>query len=120
VLFRSANIAILILFLAVILWVLGLLRAVFRTIRDGQPFVPANAARLRWIAIAVIVGELARAVVVHAESHYALTHFVATGFHFTAPLRINIFALINGLIILVIAEVFRAGTRLDEEQSLTV
>ena len=30
------------------------------------------------------------------------------------------FAIIDGVIILVIAEVFRAGTRLDEEQSLTV
>jgi Protein of unknown function (DUF2975) len=28
--------------------------------------------------------------------------------------------IIYGLIILVIAEVFRAGTRLDEEQSLTI
>ena len=44
-----------------IIWVVGLLRAVFRTVRDGRPFVPANATRLRWIAVAVIGGELARA-----------------------------------------------------------
>jgi len=39
---------------------------------------------------------------------------------FEAPPDLNIFAIVNGLIILVIAEVFRAGTRLDEEQSLTI
>jgi hypothetical protein len=33
---------------------------------------------------------------------------------------INVSAIFLGLIILVIAEVSRAGTRLDEEQSLTV
>jgi hypothetical protein len=33
---------------------------------------------------------------------------------------LNIVAIVAGLIILVIAEVFREGTRLDEEQSLTV
>jgi hypothetical protein len=31
-----------------------------------------------------------------------------------------VFAIINGLIILVIAEVFREGTRLDEDRSLTI
>ena len=37
--------------MAVGLWVLTQLRAVFRTLRDGRPFVPANAARIRWIAV---------------------------------------------------------------------
>ena len=47
--------------LALVLFVLGQLRAVFRTLRDRRPFVPANAARIRWIAFAVIAGEIARA-----------------------------------------------------------
>ena len=102
------------------LWVLGQLRAVFRTLRDGQPFVPANATRIRWIAFAVIVGELARSAIVFFENYYAMTHFSADGLRFDARPDLNVFAIINGLIILVIAEVFRAGTRLDEEQSLTV
>jgi hypothetical protein len=49
-----------------------------------------------------------------------MTHFQANGLRFSAHSEFNVFAIINGLIILVIAEVFRAGTRLDEEQSLTV
>ena len=46
--------------LAVILWGLGQLQAVFRTLRDGQPFVAENANRIRSIAFIVIFGELAR------------------------------------------------------------
>jgi hypothetical protein len=118
--FLAANILILFASGTLVVWVLGVLAAVVRTIRDGQPFVPENATRLRWIATAAILGELVRAAVAHFEGRYVVTHFVSGGVHFNAPLRVNVFAIINGLIILVIAEAFRAGTRLDEEQSLTV
>jgi hypothetical protein len=106
--------------LCLVLWVLGQLRAVFRTLRDGQPFVAANAIRIRRIAFAVIFGETARAALVFVTNYYASTHFVAEGLRFDARPDYNIMAIFYGLIILVIAEVFRAGTRLDEEQSLTV
>jgi hypothetical protein len=118
--FRVANLAIVIAMLALAMWVLGQLRAVFRTLRDGQPFVPANTTRIRRIAWAVIIGEIARSAVVFFENYYVMTHFQADGLRFSAHSEFNVFAIINGLIILVIAEVFRAGTRLDEEQSLTV
>jgi hypothetical protein len=106
--------------LALALWVLGELRALFRTLRGGQPFVAANAARIRRLGFAVIVIELARSATVFFENYYAMTHFSADGLHFDAWPDISAFAIVNGLIILVIAEVFRAGTRLDDEQSLTV
>jgi hypothetical protein len=108
------------LMLALVLFVLGQLRAVFRTLRDGRPFVPANATRLRWIAFAVIAGELARAAVMYSADTYAMTHFSASGLRFDARPDLNVFTIIHGLIILAIAEVFRAGTRLDEDQSLTI
>jgi hypothetical protein len=106
--------------LSLVLWVLGQLRAVFRTLRDGQPFVAANATRIRRIAFAVIFGEVVRAAIVFVMNYYASTHFGADGLRFDARPDVNILAIFHGLIILVIAEVFRAGTRLDEEQSLTV
>jgi hypothetical protein len=104
-------------FLALTLWVLGQLRAVFRTLRDGHPFVAANAPRIRRIAYALIFGELARSAVAYMGSH---TVFSAPGLHPDSRPDINIAVLLCGLIMLAIAEVFREGTRLDEEQSLTV
>ena len=57
-----------------------------------------------------------------AEFAAFLQRFVdlAEGLRFDARPDFSIMAVFYGLIILVIAEVFRAGTRLDEEQSLTV
>jgi hypothetical protein len=49
-----------------------------------------------------------------------MTHFSAAGLHFDARPDVNLFAIVHGLIILAIAEVFRTGTRLQEEQSLTI
>jgi hypothetical protein len=116
----GGNAAILGAFLALVLWALGQLRAVFRTLRDGHPFVPANATRIRRIALAVIVIELGRTTAVFFENYYAMTRFSAEGLRFEATPDFDVFAIVNGLIILVIAEVFRAGARLDEEQSLTI
>jgi Protein of unknown function (DUF2975) len=102
------------------LWVIGNLRAVFRTVSDGEPFVAINAARIRAIAYGVMFGEIARTVVTYFENYYAMTNFSAQGLRFVAAPDLNVFAIVLGLIILVIAEVFRAGTRLHEDQSLTI
>jgi Protein of unknown function (DUF2975) len=106
--------------LSLILWVLLQLRAVFRTLRSGQPFVSTNAIHIRRIAYAVIATEIARALLIYTGMRYAAAHFSIQGARFEASPDINIIAIICGLIILVIAEVFRAGARLDEEQSLTI
>ena len=49
-----------------------------------------------------------------------MTHFSANGLRFDARPDLNILTIVHGLIILAIAEVFRTGTRLDEDQSLTI
>ncbi len=118
--FLIANLTFLIVFFAIGLWAIGQLRVVFRTLRDGHPFVRANAKRIRAIGYAVVVGEIARSAIVFYENYYAMTHFAADGLRFEAQPDLNVLAIVGGLIILVIAEVFKAGTRLDEEQALTV
>ena len=110
----------LIVIFSLILWVLIQLRAVFRALRAGRPFVAANAIRIRRVAYAVIVGEVARAILVYTGMHYATTHFSIQGLRFESRPDIDIIAITSGLIILVIAEVFREGARLEEEQSLTI
>lgn len=106
--------------LAFMVFVLTQLRAVLQTLIHGNPFVPSNATHIRRIGLAVIVGELAGAAIVYAENYYAMTHVAIAGLQFDDWPRVSFTSIGYGLIILVIAEVFRAGTRLDEEQSLTV
>ena len=102
------------------LWVVGELRAVFRTLSDGRPFAAANAARIRRVAWAVMLCEPVRALVFYSAGSMAAAHFTSPGLRFEASPDFEVLAIVNGLILLVVAEVFRAGTRLDEDQSLTV
>lgn len=106
--------------LAAALFLLALVRAVVRSVRADTPFAPANAVRIRQIGLVVIGGEFLRAAVVFGENLYAMRHFTADGLTFNARFQANPLTIISGLAILVIAEVFRQGTRLDEDQSLTV
>jgi hypothetical protein len=106
--------------LLVTLWVLAQLRGVFRTLRDGRPFVAANAIRIRRIGYAVIAAEIVRAILAYEGMRYAMTHFSATGVRFEARWDLDLYTILYGLIILILAEVFREGTSLADEQSLTV
>jgi Protein of unknown function (DUF2975) len=118
--FYATNGLLLVGVLVVAQWVLGQMRALFRTVRTGQPFVAANAGRLRRVGVAVIAGEAALAAIVYLQRWYAATHFSAAGIRFDATLDLDFSAIFAGLVILAIAEVFAAGTRLDEDQSLTI
>lgn len=115
-----ANAGLLILGFGVLLWLTTELQRILRTVRDGKPFAASNATRVRRIAWILIASEFVRTAIVYLENSYAAAHFTADGLRFTARPDLSIAAIIEGLIILVIAEVFRAGTRLDEDQSLTV
>jgi hypothetical protein len=102
------------------IWGLEQLHRVFGTLRTRQPFIHANAGRLRWVAASVFAGELLRASLVAFNQFYAKSHFTATGLLFDWSFNIDFFAVVLGLIILAIAEVFAAGTRLSEDQALTI
>lgn len=103
-----------------VLWILAELAALCRSVRDGQPFAAGNAKRIRRLAVAVMLAEVSRAVVVYAANAYVAAQFAADHLRFTARPRIDAFAIVSALILLVLAEVFRTGTELDEDQSLTV
>jgi hypothetical protein len=47
--------------LGVVLFVLNRLRSIFRSLTDQNPFVAANASRIRMIGIVLVLGQLARA-----------------------------------------------------------
>jgi len=69
---------------------------------------------------AVILAEPARALITYSAQTFAQSHFIGDGIRFVAKFDLNLGTIVAGLAILVIAEVFRAGTRLDEDQSLTI
>jgi len=110
-------------FLALFTFVLGRLRAIFHSLRDGSPFIPANARRLRSVGLAVLWIEVLDFVVTVAGINPLLEQLrpAAQGgavLHVEASLDWTVVFL--GLAVLVIAEVFRRGTQMQDEQALTV
>lgn|SRR5690348_843707 len=118
--FFSVSVFLVVLMFAFLLWMVSQLRNVFRSLSAGLPFAADNARRIRWLGMAVIAGELARTLVVYFWSFYLSQHFTANGLSFIAVADFNVSAVLSGLVILVISEVFREGARLQDEQSLTI
>ena len=118
--FFSASLLLVVFLFGFLLWVLTQLRYIFRSLSRGLLFIPDNARRVRWVGLTVIIGEFGRAGLVYFWSYYMSGHFTANGLRFVASTDFNAITIVGGLAILVIAEVFREGTRLHEDQSLTI
>jgi hypothetical protein len=118
--FLFGSVAVVALMLGYVLWIVTQLRYVFRSLSRGLPFDPANARRVRQVGLAVIFGELGRAAIIYYWSYYTSSHFVADGLRFVPSIDMNPITIVGGLAILIIAEVFREGARMQEDQSLTI
>ena len=91
------------------------LRKIFRSLRAGEPFAYANFARLQKIGYFV----LSFAIIDFGKSlfnRYLLQqHFLDYGKNYTAKLSFGIDMILIGLVILVLAEIFRHGYKLKTE-----
>ncbi|MEO8096393.1 MAG: DUF2975 domain-containing protein [Acidobacteriota bacterium] len=116
--FFSGSLAIIMILTAGGLWIISQLRYVFQNVADGQPFAAGNAEKIHRIGWGVIVLEILRSAAVLFWSYSSM--FTFEGATFVPTLDIGKATIICGLIILAIAEVFREGSRLRDEQSLTI
>jgi len=101
-------------------WAVQQLRQLFRALRNGQVFAAANVRRVQQVGWAVILAEPLRALITYSAQDYARAHFIGDGIRFVTNFDLNLGTIFAGLAILVIAEVFRAGAGLAEDQSLTI
>jgi hypothetical protein len=91
------------------------LRRILLTLIDGDPFVPENAGRLSRIGIAIASMELLRlAVVVFVSAVPKLVGDEAPRLSTQFILWISVAALF------VLSQVFREGTRLRDEEKMTI
>lgn len=92
----------------------------FESFRSGEPFRKENATHLRVIWITMMVIELSRYAIM------ALTGLIVTAFgepsgaDMTFRLNVDLMTWASILVLIVLAEVFREGARLREEQELTI
>ena len=105
---------------AVFLYVLYNLRRVFATLVAGNLFGLENFSSIRRIVGTVITGAVLRALVQTACGMFFAQNVAIPGVDFTAKLTLDFVTLFLGFVILVLAEIFRMGSELKEEQDLTV
>lgn len=98
-----------------IIYVCMQLRRILSTLAQGDPFVPENGPRLTRIAIAIALVELGRYVTV-----ILLNAFVDLGSDQPVRLSINLAAWAAVVALFVLAQVFREGSRLREEEKMTI
>ncbi len=92
------------------------LRRILATLADGDPFVPENARRLTHIAFALAIMEIASILLV-----ICIRTFVAPAEAIARPaLSINLVVWAAVAALLILSQVFREGTRLREEEKMTI
>ena len=95
-----------------ILYVCFMLRKVLATLSEGDPFVPQNALRLRYIAIAIALTQLLTMVI---------QVVIPILFNDTrSSLRFDLIAWASVAALFILSQVFREGTRLRDEEKMTI
>lgn len=110
-----AGLASLAVFAPGIIYVCLQLRRILSTLATGDPFVPENGPRLTRIAMAIALVELARYLTV-----VFLNMFVDLGTEQPLRLSINLAAWAAVVALFILAQVFREGSRLREEEKMTI
>lgn len=105
---------------SIALLVIYQLRNIIATLAAGSPFVPANASRIRFIGWVVIAGEVAQTVMEFLGHLAVAATFDTTGVSFRWSFHLSLTTIFWGCVLLALAEVFRLGVEMREDQSLTV
>ena len=102
--------------------VIDRLRRIFSTLIAGDPFVPENAGHLRIIALAIAGFQILRHVTQGAVAMLLtmLGQPVIGGQELTASWNVDLGAWFAVAPLLVLAEVFREGAKMRQEQKLTI
>ena len=109
--------------LAALIFIIDRLRKIFRTLTSGDPFVPENVNHLRMIALGIGFYQVLNYVSFGVISliFTLLGHRVEGGARVVVgEIEFNLGVWFAVLALLVLAEVFREGTRLRDEQKLTI
>jgi len=98
--------------LCVSLLVLNRLRAIFNGLKEQTPFIAANAARIRFIALVVILGEvLSKSLLAWSSSTFA-DDVSFSGLSLRTGLDLDGSILFLGLVLMIISEMVRLGSQM--------
>ena len=107
-------------FSGLILWIVYSLWKIVQSVRQKNPFTSTNGKRLRIIAFSMVGIELIRGLADLTKMLYLEPRLHFETILIRSDISISFHVIIAGLVILVIAEAFRIGAEITEEQELTV
>lgn len=96
------------------------LRRLFASFRSAEPFRKENATHLRVIWVTMLAVELIRYALLALTGLLVAAFGAPRGTDWSFDLQINLTTIVSILVLIVLAEVFREGARLREEQDLTI
>lgn len=105
----------LVVFVTGIAYICSQLRRILVTLAEGDPFVPENPPRMTKIAIAIGAIEVVRNCAV-----LILSATMDLGEGYRGGLGINLAAWGAVVVLLILAQVFKEGSRLREEEKMTI
>lgn len=96
------------------------LRRIFQRVRDGAPFDAHNARRLRWVGLLLLALALVNGVAEFVTSLAVRRGLASSSIAVPSGLRIDVPIVLVALMLVALAEIFRRGAELEDEQSLVV
>jgi hypothetical protein len=108
------------LFLALFLWVLTLLRRILATTAGGHPFDPVNPRRLNTLGWIILSAAVISSLLEYLVSRWVLARVEVVTVSLSPPINIHQEWILCGLLVLVLAAIWKEAVRMAEEQSLTV
>lgn len=109
--------------IAVFIFILIQLRNFLETLEDGDPFTMENARRIRIIGLVIIGSELGIKLAMIGSAGFIDSAVQIEGARLVWGELLSAFSLPSiflGLVVLIIAEIFRLGVKMREEQELTI
>jgi hypothetical protein len=104
----------------VVVAVIYLVRSVLQEVTKGTPFGPTGAKRIRAIGLLFILISILRPITEYVTARLVLARISAVSPALSPPLNLNLDALLAGLLIVVVSQIWAYGTELAHEQSLTI
>jgi hypothetical protein len=105
---------------ALMLLFLHHLRRIFQRVRDGAPFDAANARRLRWLGLLALAFALLNGVAETVTSLVVRRGLVSSSLSVPSAVSLDLSTVFFGLVLLALAEVFRRGAELEDDQALVI
>ncbi len=106
--------------MAIGLFIIWQLRKLFRRFAEGNPFDRSNVGRLRAIGTGMLGLSIGAAVFTSILTYVVSQQFHSDRIEFVTSMDFDASSLFSAAVVFILAEIFRLGAEMQEEQALTV